>query len=313
MNQLHSPSLLGVDTNLAVLLDALLLHQSVSKAAEHVGLSQSALSHALGRLRVHYNDELLTRAGRGMVITPRGSELQPVVRAAVLAMEQAFAPQPQFTPATLTQSFSLIMTDLLEMTLLPEIDSQLRLEAPGVDFQALPAGIDVAGELRRGRADAAVAVRLDLPPDFNRTLMMQGEYVVVMRHDHPMAKGRLTTKKLTSMEHVLVSPMGSQRTSLIDATLAKEGVERRIARRTSSFWGALLLVSRSDYAATLPAAVANATSQFLNLKVTTAPFPLSGFDYDLVWHRRTNDDPAQEWFREMILECAARVAASGLS
>jgi DNA-binding transcriptional LysR family regulator len=313
MNQLHSSILLGIDANLVVLLDALLLHQSVSRAAEHVGLSQSALSHALGRLRLHYNDELLTRAGRGMVITPRGSELQPIVRTAVLAMEQAFAPQPQFTPATLTQSFSLIMTDLLEMTLLPEIDSQLRLEAPGVDFQTLPAGMDVPGELRRGRADASVAVRLDLPPEFNRTLMMQGEYVVVMRHDHPMAKERLTTKGLISMEHVLVSPMGSPRTSLIDDILADAGVERRIARRTSSFWGALLLVSRSDYAATVPAAVVNATSRFLNLKVEAVPFPLGGFNYDLVWHRRTENDPAQRWFRETVLECAARVAASGLS
>ncbi|MCP3997725.1 MAG: LysR family transcriptional regulator [bacterium] len=80
MNQLHSPTLLGVDTNLAILLDALLLHQSVSKAPKHVGLSQSTLSHALGRLRVRYNDELLTRAGREMAVTPRGSRNDALAR-----------------------------------------------------------------------------------------------------------------------------------------------------------------------------------------------------------------------------------------
>jgi len=310
---MHSPSLAGVDANLVILLDALLLHQSVSKAAAQVALSQSALSHALGRLRLHFEDELLTRAGRKMVLTPRGGELRPIVRAAVLAMEQVFTPQPQFSPGSLTQSFSLILTDLLEMTLLPEIDRQLRLEAPDVNLQALPAGMDATVELRQARADAAVTVRPELPTDFNRTLMMQGEYVIVMRHDHPMARGRLTTRKYVSAEHVLVAPMGTQGGSVVDGLLAEQGLERRVARKTSSFWSALVLVSRSDYAATLPAAAVNAMSAFLDLKVMNAPFPLGGFDYDLVWHKRTEEDPAQKWFRELVLECAKRVTASGLS
>jgi len=313
MNALHSQSLLGIDANLVVLLDALLLYQSVSKAAAQVVLSQSALSHALGRLRLHFEDELLTRAGRRMVITPRGTELRPIVRAAVLAMEQVFSPQPRFSPGSLTQSFSLILTDLLEMTLLPEIDRQLRLEAPNVDLQALPAGMNAIAELRQGRADAAVAIRPELPADINRTLMMRGEYVIVMRHDHPMAKGRLTTKKYISAEHVLVAPMGTQGRSVVDDLLAEQGFERRVARKTSSFWSALVLVSRSDYVATLPAAAVNAMSVFLDLRVKNAPFPLGGFNYELVWHKRVQEDPAQRWFRELVLECAKRVTASGLS
>jgi len=313
MNTLHSPSLSGIDANLVVLLDALLLHQSVSKAAAQVALSQSALSHALGRLRLHFDDELLTRAGRKMVITPRGAELRPIVRTAVLAMEQVFTPQPEFSPKLLTQSFSLILTDLLEMTLLPEIDRQLRLEAPNVNLQSLPAGMNAIAELRQGRADAAVAVRPELPSDFNSTLVMQGKYVIVMRHDHPMARGRLTTRRYISAEHVMVAPMGTQGRSVVDDLLAEQGLERRVARKTSSFWSALVLVSRSDYAATLPAAAVNAMSTFLDLKVKNAPFPLGGFNYDLVWHKRAEEDPAQRWFRDMVMECARRVTASGLS
>ena len=106
MNYMHSKILPGIDTNLLVLLDALLSHQGVSKAAGQVGLSQSALSHALGRLRLHFEDELLTRAGRKMVLTPRGAELRPIVRTAVLAMEQVFSPQLQFTPANHSPSHS---------------------------------------------------------------------------------------------------------------------------------------------------------------------------------------------------------------
>ena len=124
---------------------------------------------------------------------------------------------------------------------------------------------------------------------------------------------RLTTRKYISAEHVMVAPMGTQGRSVVDDLLAEQGFERRVARKTSSFWSALVLVSRSDYAATLPAAAVNAMSAFLDLKVKKAPFPLGGFNYDLVWHRRVEEDPAQRWFRALLLECAGRVAGSGLS
>jgi len=313
MNSAHGTSLLGIDANLVVLLDALLLHQSVSKAAEQVALSQSALSHALGRLRVHFEDELLMRAGRNMVITPRGAELQPIVRSAVLAMEQVFTPRARFSPETLSQSFSLILGDLLELTLLPEIDRQLRLEAPKVKLQSLPGGMDAITEMRRGRADAAVNIRAELPTDFNHTVMMQGEYAIVMRKGHPLAKGRLTLGKYVSAEHLLVAPLGNQGCSIVDDFLGEQGLERRVARKVSSFWAALHLVSRSDYVASLPAAAVGVMNRFVNLKVVTPPFPLGGFDYNLVWHQRSEDDAAQRWFRHLVLECAKRVTASGLS
>lgn len=248
-----------------------------------------------------------------MVITPRGAELQPVVRSAVLAMEQVFTPQSQFSQESLTQSFSLILTDLLELTLLPEIDRQLRLEARSVNLQTLPAAMDAIAEMRRGRADAAVAVRAELPADFNRTVMMRGEYVIVVREDHPMAKRRLTMKTYVSAEHVQVAPLGTQGCCIVDDFLAEQGHERRVARKVSSFWAAILLVSRTDYVASLPAAAVRAMSSFVNLKVMTPPFPLGGFDYELVWHKRSEEDPAERWFRQLVLECAKRVTASGLS
>jgi DNA-binding transcriptional LysR family regulator len=313
MNTIHTTNLSGIDANLVVLLDALLLHQSVSKAAGHVALSQSALSHALGRLRLHFGDELLTRAGREMVITPRGAELQPIVRSAVLAMERVFTPQSRFSPETLSQSFALILNDLLELTLLPEIDRRLCQEAPGANLQTLPAAMDAVTEMRRGRADAAVTVRAALPADFHRTLMMKGEYAIVMRRDHPLARGRLTTGKYVSAEHLLVSPLGDQGCCVIDDLLAEQGLGRRVARKVSSFWSALLLVSRSDYIASLPAAAVRAMNSFVDLKVMTPPFPLGGFDYDLVWHKRSEEDPAQRWFRHLVLDCAGHVTASGLS
>jgi len=313
MSAIHRSVLSGIDANLVVLLDALLVHQSVSKAARQVALSQSALSHALRRLRLHFEDELLIRAGREMVITPRGAELQPIVHSAVLAMERVFSPQSEFSPELLTQPFSLIMSDLVELTLLPEIDEQLRQEAPDVNLQTLPAAMNTTTELRHGRADAAVTVRAELPADFSRVVMMKGEYAVVMRQDHPLASARLTTRRFVSAEHVLVAPVGTQGSTVIDDLLAEKGFERRVARKVASFQAAILLVSRSDYVATLPAAALRAMSSFTSVKVVPPPFPFGGFNYDLVWHKRTEEDPAQRWFRSLVLECAGRVTASGLS
>jgi len=100
---------------------------------------------------------------------------------------------------------------------------------------------------------------------------------------------------------------------VVDDLLAAQGLERRIARKVSSFWAAILLVSHSDYVASLPAAAVRSMDSYVSLKVMTPPFPLGGFDYDLVWHRRYEEDPAQRWFRELVVACAGRVMAAGLS
>ena len=306
-------TLAGIDTNLLVLLDALLQVQSVSIAAGRVGLSQSAMSHALGRLRRHFADELLTRAGRKLVMTPRGADLQPLVREAVVSMERVFAPETPFSPGTSRRSFSLILSELLEMTLLPELDQQLRNDAPGVDLFTLPAALNTLEELREGRADAAVTVRGESPGDLSKLVMMRGEYVVIMRRGHHLADcGPPAIEDFVDADHVLVAPRG-QPGSIIDHHLAELGLERRVARRVSSFWAAMVLVARSEYIAILPRAAVQTMKDQIELASVPPPFPLAGFAYDLVWHNRLDGDPAQQWFRQVLLQCAEQVAASGLS
>ena len=312
MNTVHE-TLAGIDTNLLVLLDALLQVQSVSIAAKRVGLSQSAMSHALGRLRRHFADELLTRAGRKLVMTPRGAELQPLVREAIVAMKRVFAPETPFSPRTSRRSFSLIVSELLEMTLLPELDEQLRNEAPGVDLCTLPAALNSLEELREGRVDAAVTVRGESPGDLNKLVMMRGEYIVIMRRGHDLAgRSSPSMEDFVAADHVLVAPRG-QPGSIIDHRLSELGLERRVARRVSSFWAAMVLVARSEFIAILPRAAVQAMKGQIELATVPPPFPLEGFAYDLVWHKRLDGDPAQQWFRRVLLQCAEQVAASGLS
>jgi len=312
MSDVHV-ALAGFDTNQLVLLDALLQTQSVSIAAKRVGLSQSAMSHALGRLRRHFADKLLIRAGQRLVMTSRGAELQPLVREAVIAMERVFTPGESFSPATSKRSFSLILTELLELTLLPVLDQRLQSEAPGVDLCALPAALNPLEELREGRADAAVTVRGELSRDLNKEVIMHGEYAVIMGSEHPLAdRATLSIEEFVAAEHVLVAPRGKSG-GIIDRHLSKLGLERRLARKVSSFWAAMVLVARSELIATLPKAAVVAMQGHVELVRVPVPFPLANFSYDLVWHKRLGRDPAQQWFRQVLLECAEVVAAAGLS
>ncbi len=312
MDTLHG-TLTGIDANLLVQLDALLQLQSVGVAATRVGLSQSAMSHALGRLRRQFADELLTRAGRKLVMTPRAAELQPLVREAVIAMGRVFAPEAQFSPATSRRSFSLILSELLEMTLLPELDQQLQIDAPNVDLCTLPAALDSLEELRAGRVDAAVTVRAESPGDLNKLVLMRGEYAVIMRPGHHLAGCSCPgIEDFVAADHVLVAPRG-QPGSIIDRRLSERGLRRRVARRVSSFWAAMVLVARSDYIAILPRAAVQAMKGQVELVTVPPPFPLAAFAYDLGWHKRFDSDPAHQWFRRLLLRCAGQVTASGLS
>jgi DNA-binding transcriptional LysR family regulator len=161
--------------------------------------------------------------------------------------------------------------------------------------------------------DGAVTVRGESPGDLNKLVMMRGEYAVIMRPGHHLAGcSSPAIEDFVAADHVLVAPRG-QPGSIIARRLSELGLERRVARKVSSFWAAMVLVARSDYIAILPRAAVQAMKRQVELETVPPPFPLAGFPYDLVWHKRLDGDPAQQWFRGLLLRCAEHVEASGLS
>lgn len=302
---MHHMQLSAVDLNLLVVLDALLDSQSVKDAARRVGLSPSATSHALSRLRELLDDPLLVRAGRAMVLTQRAADLRPQVAAALDQVQGLFRSPAELEPATMRRAFRLASTDYAELVVVRAVSAQLSGDAPGVDlFSAAGGSASVVDQLRAKQADLATGVFFDLPDDIRRRVLLHEQFVCVMRRGHPLLRGKLTLKRFAAAPHVLIAPRGIP-SGVVDARLKQRGMARRVARTVSSFLVAPHMLPGTDYVLTLPERVARRFAADLDLAIRTPPLELSGFDLELTWHRRYDADPAHAWLRDRFAAAAA--------
>lgn len=307
---MYSVHISQIDANLLVVLDALLAESNVTRAASRVGLSQSAMSHALGRLREHLGDPLLVRAGRRMVLTPRAERLAPRVRRVVEDMNALLRDDESFDPGAHEHAYRLHTTDHIQLILLPELDRALAERAPGIDLHIRSITPHSPDELRRGEIDLAIGVFEDPPPDLSQQPLFADRFVCLMRKDHPAAKGKLTLEQYAALPHLLVAPRGDPR-GFVDRELAKRGHRRRVARVVPHFLVAPFLVPGSDHVLTISERLANTFVGFLDLHVTTPPLPLESYTLYQAWHRRHDADPAHRWLRETIVEVASALPPLG--
>lgn len=289
----------SVDLNLLVVLDAVLRHASVKPAAASLGLSPSATSHALGRLRELLDDPILVRAGRTMVVTPRAEALREELASVLGRVEQMLAPHREVDPATLRRSFRVAATDYAELEVLVPSSLRLSAHAPGVDLYAVAQPADVPGALRADAFDMVVGVLSEVPADLRVRPLYRERFVVVMRSGHPASRGRLSRARFARLEHVLVAPRGEPR-GIVDELLAAEGLERRVARCVPSFHVAPQLVAGSDYVLTVASRVAKRYADSLGLVVRKPPLELPSFEVAVLWHQRDERDPEHRWLRELL-------------
>ena len=173
------------DLALLTTLDALLQESSVSRAADRLGLSTPAVSHALSRLRDRFDDPLLVRAGRAMVLTPRAVELAPRVRNAITHAEQVFSEPDSVDLMTVQREFALSATDYVMTLVGHAFSSRVGEEAPNVDLRILLNAVDDPQRLRRGESDLAIGIYADLPPELRTRPVIEDRLVCVVRGDHP--------------------------------------------------------------------------------------------------------------------------------
>jgi DNA-binding transcriptional LysR family regulator len=297
-----------VDLNLVTALDALLQEASVTAAARRVGLSPPAMSHALARLRRQLGDPLLVRAGRNMVRTPRAEALRERVRDVRAGAEALLASPAPLVPERLERTFVLHASDNVLAVLGKALDRLLGA-APGVALRFRPNLPEDPLELREGRADLAIGIYGDLPPELRLRPLYTDRFVCAVRRDHPAVGERLTLAQFLALPQVQVAPRGRPGGQL-DAVLAQQGSPRRVARAVPFFLSALLMVAESDAVVTLPERVARAVEERFALRLLDPPVPLQPYTLSLVWHPRMDGDAAHRWLRETVLE-AARIAAPG--
>ncbi len=309
MNTMHD--LRGVDLDLLICLDLLLQTRSVTRTGRALGLTQSATSHALRRLRVLLDDPVLVRTGNRMVPTPRAEALAEPLRALLLDLDRLLAAPQGFDPATARRAFRLTSPDLFDLLLLPTLVARVAAAAPGVDLAVLPPPGALTDALSTGALDLAI-LPIGPHPDparpgeLVRRTLFRDDLCCFLRRDHPaVVDGHLSLDAYTAGLHVMVSPTGAG-PGPVDAALAALGRQRRIAVRVPSFAVARAVVARSDAMLTAP----NSLRRLVDDDAVVAlppPLDLPGHGIAMTWHARFQADPAHRWLREQVAAVATNV------
>jgi DNA-binding transcriptional LysR family regulator len=302
MNEVH---LGAFDLNLLVALDALLAERSVTRAAGRIGITQSAASHALSRLRKLTGDELLVRGRDGMVPTIRAEAMRAPLRRALEDITGTLSSPRAFEPKTAHVRIFIGASDYAELVLLPGIMARLVREAPGVELRVLTLGHDPASELAAGRLDLVI---MPAPPSgeghgIRGRQILRDRFVCVARGGHRLAKTKaLTMASFLGAAHALISPWGMEG-GYVDDALARLGLQRKVAVAVPHFLVAPHIVASSDILLTVAERIAQVLAGPLGLVVLAPPRELEpmGFTISVLWHERTHEDPARRWLRDVIV------------
>lgn len=290
-----------IDLNLLVIFNALLQDLNVSKAAIRVGLSQSAMSNALNRLRDTFGDPLFTRTARGMIATQRARELEKPVREALATLEGAFSNANAFDPKTTKQLFSVATTDYVEYVFIPNLIQKFITEAPNVKMEVLPLKEKTPyKDLEEGKIDVAVGYFSDLQGDVFQKELYAEEFVCLVSKKSPH-KDKVTVNQFTELKHIIVAPWGGL-TGLVDTVLEQQKKSRSVVVSTPYFLVAPAIVAKTDYAVTIPRRLAEAVAPLYGLKILKHPIDLPKMTINLLWHERTHKNASGRWFRENIIK-----------
>jgi DNA-binding transcriptional LysR family regulator len=316
MNRLHFNAL---DLNLLRVFDALMQERSVSRAGVRLGLSQSAVSHALGRLRQTLGDELFSRGAAGMRPTRRALEIGPAVHAALLQVQGALAPQG-FDPATAAQRFTLIAGAYAGAILMPGFVAKLRARAPRADLRIVGFAWDLVEALETGRADGVIGAFEGASERYGYRRLFRETMVWVVRSGHPLAEGPASIEALAAVDHVVIdNPQpdmapgedlkakrrpGWEDVGGFERELARLGLHRRVGVVAADSYSALAIVAQSDMAALAPRRLAERAVQRGMLHVLEPPHVSPPVEVGVLFLRDRAGDAALAWMLDLLAEAA---------
>ncbi|MFV0374653.1 LysR family transcriptional regulator [Microbacterium sp.] len=284
-----------LDLNLIVVLDALLAERNLTRAGERVGMTQPAVSGALGRLRELFGDELLERQGRGFVLTPRARALIPVVAECITEVRRLYDVLPEFDPATSTRTFLVSASDYVLAEVSAPLLRVLAEEAPGtnVEFVGLPVEAMVS-PIDLLRCDLVIAGTGRGIPG-KRTSLFSDSFVCLVDAANPsLEDGALTVDALRDLRHVR-SVFGAQASTHIDDALTAEGLIPSVAMTVQGFMPVPFALAGTPWVGWVPERTANRYAASLGLAVARTPIAPSVLVEAAHWHPSKSDDAALQW------------------
>jgi DNA-binding transcriptional LysR family regulator len=326
-----------LDLNLLRVFDAIMEERSVLRAGQRICLSQSAVSHALARLREMLDDELFIRTATGMQPTARALTMAPLIREAWKSLEAAIG-LPKFEPGSSTRRFTIAVSDFVTMVMIPHLLGLLRREAPLVDLVIRPdSRIDLTEQIDLGQIDAAIGTFSDVPARFRLNSLFAYDDVLIANSSQEL--GKLSLEKLSGLSIATVSLHGEHE-GIVDGFVSERGLARRsemydrialerafsgskrsprIAVSLPHFLALPSLLEGTHLTAIVPRPLAKSLAHMHPLSTHELPYRTTLVDVSVVWHERNTGDAPQEWLREMLrrateplrarlveFECAAR-------
>jgi DNA-binding transcriptional LysR family regulator len=291
----------------------------VTAAAKRVGVTQSAMSGTLAQLRDVLGDPLLVRVGRSMQPTPRALALREPLQRALAALEEVLEVPGLFNPSTSEERFAIALDDRADLVVVPELLRRIAAEAPRVQLQVhawgkhdpppglatgeLDAAVGVFRPVGRPRRNGATTRAADASGHFIASLF-EVRLATLVRRDHPRVGKRLDIDTFCKLDHVLVTEE-SWATGVVDELLARQKRTRRIALRVPRHLGVGWIVARTDLVTTIDDRIAHLHAETHGLRVLDPPVSVKPVPFSMVWHERTDRDPARRWLREQLRSVAS--------
>lgn len=298
-----------LDLNLLVALDALLTERSITRAAERLNLTPSAVSSALARLRDHFGDELLVQVGRKMEPTPRADSLQDAVRDVLVRIEATVESRPRFDPASSDRTFRLFMSDYSQLVLGSHLMALAAQERCTAVIELLPQVSNPQRSLERGEADLLVIPRGFLSPDHPQELLYAEQFRCAVWSGSVLAQGELTMERYLAARHVVMQPPGQAGGSFEDGFMRRHGIKRQVAATTYSFSALAPLVCGTDHIATVHARLGRVLAAAWPLALREPPVPIEAMEQAMQWHQYRTQDPGLVWLRELLHRAVRRMDA----
>jgi DNA-binding transcriptional LysR family regulator len=300
----------NLDLNLLGALDALLTEGSVTGAARRLGLSSSAMSRTLTRLRSATGDPLLVRAGRGLVPTPRAAEIRDQVHALARDVRAVLSPQPgDIDIATIERTFTIRANEgFVELFSAPLV-AALTSAAPRSRLRFAPKSDKNADPLREGQIDLEIGVLGAFAPEVRTQLIFRDRFVGAARNSHSLLTAPVTPERYAACKHVVASRRGTF-LGPVDDALAELGLGRETVVVVPGFSDVLRIARQSDLIALVPSSCFDVVDPFIEgLSVFELPVHTPEISISAMWHPRMDADPCHRWLRETVM-ATCRVASS---
>jgi hypothetical protein len=293
-----------LDLNLLLVFHHLLREKRVSNVAAVLGMSQPAVSSALGRLRASLGDELFLRTQQGMLPTPYALQLAEPVATALGGLQQALQVRASFDTSTSERCFTLAMTDVGEMYFLPVLMDALAQSAPGVTLQVV--SVTQSGlkdDMASGGVDLALGLLPQLQAGFFQQALFRQAYVCLMRQGHALSKKkRLSLKPFAQAQHVRIIAAGTGH-GRVDEALEKQGLQRSFRLTVPHYVALGDVLGHSDLIATVPERFAQRVMAPFGLTTRPLPLDVEGSAIHQFWHARLHKDPGHQWLRTLVAQC----------